>query len=90
MELRAATTHPENECLYEARFFVNENTLSGRFLVRPSPTPSVTVEDIDAAVPAWLLDFTVTLLRTMARSVQTNGYPRRLTRWRAGESKAEQ
>jgi hypothetical protein len=89
VELRAHDTVTSDKCIYDARFFVAESELSGRFLVQTNPTIQVVAESVDDGLPAWLLEFTTTLLRTTARSAAKTGFPRRLTRWRAAQPDRE-
>lgn len=90
VELRLLPDEPSQLVTYYlARFFVDDRLIEGKVTIEaPRSEKSHALIQIDAEeLPSWLADFTVTLLRTTARSVFAEAgtaavWPRRLTRWR--------
>ena len=64
---------------YEARFTTAQGTTLAQVQLEPGAPPRLQPQD--AAPPGFLTDFTLSLLRNLARS--PDPWPRRLTRWRA-------
>ncbi len=85
VELRLLESADGARARYEALFFFGEKRLAGELLAEVGPPVRVSLTTTDAGVPSWLAGFAVTLLRTTTRSAPRAGFPRRLTRWRAGD-----
>jgi hypothetical protein len=80
---RAEGTGFSGEASYECRWFYAGSVSVGALRVVVEPKPEVIFDELPKSVPPFLVSFTVTLLRTVARSSGAKGFPRRLTRWRA-------
>lgn len=84
VELRLLALEGPSVARYEALFFVDGQRFEGELVAELGPPARVALTAPMVGVPEWLTDFAVTLLRTSTRSASRTGFPRRLTRWRAG------
>lgn len=96
VELRLLPGDPQRPgARYVARFFFDEKVIEGWATIEAPPLgqPHPLIQIEADALPSWLADFTVTLLRTTARTVFAEAdqaaqlWPRRLTRWRKEPNK---
>lgn len=88
VELRLLDSDGNASARYEALYFVGGRRLVGELQAEAGPPARVSAISLDPVTPAWLVEFSITLLRTTTRSARTNGFPRRLTRWRPGSGDA--
>jgi len=87
VELRLDQAAGDAPVRYNARWFTADERIEGNVEIADGKPPEVTVAP-EGELPDWLSSFTVTLVRTTARSAaQENNWPRRLTRWRAAPKK---
>lgn len=83
----ASTEAPSREVFYQARWFAADGKWTGEARVTPpahGKRSHAVFVTAPADLPAWLAQFTETLLKTTARAATAEGgaWPRRLTRWR--------
>ena len=84
VELRLQSPASAAEALYSARFFEGASDKTEPRRVELKVTRDGQVSPISAGDPPspWLLDFAQAVLKIAARNLGTQGWPRRLTRWR--------
>lgn len=87
VELRLDQSTEDNTVRYNARWFTADEKIEGQVEIGEGQPPAINVRPSET-IPEWLNKFTVTLVRTTARTAaKENSWPRRLTRWRAAPTK---